>query len=90
MEFKTSSEWFKHDGWFIERVVNDKGETIWFGQDTNYVKKPNSNWTKLTRNYNAKPLEKYVPEIVYGEDRNYFAECEEPIYEKLRTELQLK
>ena len=36
MEFKTSSEWFKHDGWFIERVVNDKGETIWFGQDTNY------------------------------------------------------
>ena len=35
----------------------------------------------------AKPLEKYLPEIVYGEDRNYFAPCEIPIYEKIYLEL---
>ena len=28
-----------------------------------------------------------LPEIVYGEDRNYFAPCEIPIYEKLYLEL---
>jgi hypothetical protein len=32
-------------------------------------------------------LEKYLPEIVYGDDRNYFAPCEIPIYEKLYLEL---
>ena len=42
---------------------------------------------KTTTNEDAKPLEKYLPEIVYGEDRNYFAPCEIPIYEKLYLEL---
>jgi len=54
----------------------------------NYWKKEqNGEWTKLTTNENAKPLDKYLPEIVYGEDRNYFAICETPIYEKLYLEL---
>lgn len=104
MKFISSSEWFELDSpigepdikwnngykYVIERIINKDGDIIWFGQATNWVKKPNKNWTVLTTNYNAKPLEKYLPEVIYGEDRNYFADCEEPIYEKLYKELQLK
>ena len=67
----------------IERVVSQDGTIIWFGQLTNWKKEPNKEWTVLTTNYEAKPLEKYLPEIVYGEDRTYFSPCDTPIYEKL-------
>ena len=36
----------------------------------------------------AKSLEKYLPEIVSGNDRTYWKECEMPIYEKLYLELK--
>jgi len=101
MKFSSSSEWFELESpigepdikwnypypYFIERVVKPTGEIVWFGQAVNWKKEPNSNWGVLTVNENAKPLEKYLPEIVYGEDRMYFKECEEPIYEKLYKEL---
>jgi hypothetical protein len=100
MERRTKSEWFRlespigepeirwnNDPYDIERVVTSDGTTIWFGQATNWKKEQNGEWTKLTTNENAKPLEKYLPEIVYGDDRNYFAPCEIPIYEKLYLEL---
>lgn len=100
MERRTKSEWFRldrpigepeikwgNDPYDIERVVTSDGTTIWFGQATNWKKEQNGVWTKLTTNENAKPLDKYLPEIVYGEDRNYFAPCEIPIYEKLYLEL---
>jgi hypothetical protein len=59
-----------------------------------YIYKPRSDWHKrsdpwtvLATNPDAKPLEKYLPEIVYGNDRVYWKECEMPIYEKLYLEL---
>jgi len=102
MKPSTKSEWFElpsplgepdypwpeHNGsYFIERVVNRSGETIWFGLAVNWLKKPDGPWTVLSTNDNAKPLVKYLPENVYGEDRTYWKECEMPIYEKMYQEL---
>lgn len=67
----------------IERIEYEDGKIVWFGNSTNWKKEPNENWTFLTENPNAKPLEKYLPDIVYGGDRTYFKECEIPIYEKI-------
>ena len=100
MERRTKSEWFRlespigepNEKWYnepydIERVVTSDGTIIWFGCSTNWKKEKDGEWTKLTANENAKPLEKYLPEIVYGEDRNIFVKCDIPIYEKLYLEL---
>jgi hypothetical protein len=81
--------WNNEDQYDIERFVTSDGTIVWFGHATNWQKKQNGEWTKLTTNEDAKPLEKYLPEIVYGEDRTYFAPCEMPIYEKLYLELGL-
>ena len=99
MERRVKSEWFRfdrpigepdvkwyHESYDIERVVNSEGTTIWFGCETNWKKEKDDEWTKLTTNENAKPIEKYLPEIVYGEDRNIFVKCDIPIYEKLYLE----
>jgi len=96
----TKSEWFRldspigepeskwgRDPYDIERFVTDEGTILWFGNGVNWKKEKGGEWTVLTTNHDAKPLEKYLPEIVYGEDRNYFAPCEMPIYEKLYLEL---
>ncbi len=100
MELTSKSEWFvldrplaepnekwsSKDKYNIERRVNEDGSTVWFGCTINWKKEPNGVWTELATNYNAKPLEKYLPDIVYGEDRLYWKECEMPIYEKLYLE----
>ena len=96
MERRIKSEWFRldrpigepYEKWYneaydIERVVTSDGTTIWFGCSTNWKKEKDGEWTKLTTNEDAKPLDKYLPEIVYGEDRNIFVKCDIPIYEKL-------
>jgi hypothetical protein len=70
MERRTKSEWFRldnpigepeirwnNDPYDIERVVTSDGTTIWFGQATNWKKEQNGEWTKLTTNEDAKPLE---------------------------------
>lgn len=103
MERRVKSEWFRFDRpigepdvkWYnepydIERVVNSEGTTIWFGRETNWKKEKGGEWTKLITNENAKPLDKYLPEIVYGEDRNIFVKCDIPIYEKLYLESESK
>ena len=104
MERLRKSEWFRLDSpigepdmkWYdntyydIERVVTSDGDTIWFGCDTNWKKVKGGEWTKLTTNYDAKPLEKYLPEIVYGPDRTYWKECDTPIYEELYLKLNNK
>jgi hypothetical protein len=103
MEIRTKSEWFRlekpigepeirwgNEPYDIERFVTSDGTIIWFGQSTNWKKEQNGEWTKLTTNEDAKPLDKYLPEIIYDEDRNYFAPCEIPIYEKLYLELELR
>lgn len=100
MKLLRKSEWFTFDKpigeldieyfdseYHIERFVNIDGDITWFGLDTNWCKKSGGEWTKLTTNYGAKPLEKYLPEIVYGEDRTYFKKCDVPLYEKLYIEL---
>ena len=71
----------------IERLVNESGEIVWFGLAVNWKKEPNGPWTVLAINKDAKPLEKYLPDIVYTEDRTYWKECEQPIYETMYQEL---
>jgi hypothetical protein len=102
MKLNSKSEWFildkplaepnetwgVDDKYYIERAVNLDGSTVWYGISINWKKEVNGNWTELATNYDAKPLEKYLPEIVYGSDRTYWKECEMPIYEKLYLELQ--
>lgn len=67
----------------IERIVNQEGEVIWFGINVNWKKMPGEEWTVLSINQEAKPLEKYLPEIVYGEDRVCWKLCDIPIYEQM-------
>jgi len=82
-------KWGENDGeYHIERKVNRDGEIVWFGCDINWTKEIDGPWTVLATNPDAKPLEKYLPEIVYGNDRTYWKECEMPIYEKLYLELK--
>ncbi len=83
-----NEKWDSKDKYYIERVVKKDGSIVWFGCSINWKKEPNGNWTELATNHDAKPLEKYLPEIVYGEDRTYWKECDIPIYEKLYLELQ--
>jgi len=83
-------DWKKYhskDEYHIERVINEQGEAIWFGIAVNWKKEKNGPWTVLSENPDAKPLEKYLPEIVYGSDRIVWKECEMPIYEKLYIQL---
>ena len=99
MKQTRKSEWFRlekpigepdiewnNEFYDIERVENEDGTVVWYGQATNWKRVKENEWTVLTTNLNAKPLVKYLPEIVYGEDRSYFAPCETPIYEKLYWE----
>jgi hypothetical protein len=83
-------KWGETDGeYHIERTVNRDGEIVWFGCDINWKKEIDGPWTVLATNPDAKPLEKYLPEIVYdSNDRIRWKECEMPIYEKLYLELK--
>ena len=82
-------KWGKNGGEYnIQRKVKTDGEIVWFGCEINWKKEIDGPWTVLTMNPDAKPLEKYLPEIVYGNDRILWEECEMPIYEKLYLELK--
>ena len=85
-----SLSWDKKNKYNIERVVQENGDIIWFGLNVNWKKIKGGNWTVLTDNPDAKPLQKYLPEIIYGGDKTYFKECEMPIYEKMYIELNKK
>jgi hypothetical protein len=80
--------WNPKDKYITERVVDEHGSIIWFGYGVNWKKEKGGKWGVLTTNKDAKPLEKYLPEIVYGEDRTYFKECETPLYELMYEELK--
>jgi hypothetical protein len=71
--------------YIIERVVKEDGTIVWFGQGTNWVY--DKQWTKLAEDSTVKPLEEYLPDIVYPGERNIFVPCEEPIYETLYKQL---
>lgn len=81
-----NEKWIGSDKYHIERFTKENGCVIWFGCSVNWKKEPGENWTVLSVNEEAKPLEQYLPDIVYGEDRNYWKECETPIYEVLYDE----
>lgn len=81
-------KWNSKDKYYIERIVNADNEIIWFGQAINWKKELNKNWTVLSTNLESKPLTKYLPEIVYGDDRTYWKECDEPLYETLYNNLK--
>lgn len=86
-------EMYKHytsQKYYIERFTYEDGKIIWFGEATNWLKQLDGTWTVLITNQNAKPLEKYLPDVVYGEDRNVFIPCEIPIYEKIISNIPLK
>ena len=100
IEFISKEEWFKfetclaepeqqkwikkEEGYSTNRKVSEDGRIVWYGIGINWKKEPGGNWTELAINENAKPLEKYLPDIVYGEDRTYWKECDDmPIYEQI-------
>jgi hypothetical protein len=83
-----NEKWSGNHKYHIQRVVKNDGSIIWFGLSINWKKEPGGNWTELAINHAAKPLEKYLPQIVYGENRTHWKECDTPIYEKLYIELQ--
>ena len=101
MKARNKSEWFElskpigepklaenysEDSYWIERVVKNNGEIVWFGQGTNWVSKDNGNtWKYLGTDYSVEPLEKGG--CVYPENRNIWIDCESPIYEKLYLDL---
>lgn len=81
-------KWSDTEEYQIKRLVYEDGTIVWFGCDVNWRKEIDGNWTELATNPDAKPLEKYLPEIVYGNDRKYWKECEIPVYEKLYKTLK--
>ena len=97
MKLLSKSEWFllespigepeidwKDNSYIIERIVKQDSTIIWFGQGTNWVKKPDESWTKLSTNESVMPN----PDGTYPSERSYFAPCEMPIYEKMYMELR--
>jgi hypothetical protein len=82
-----NEKWNNNEKYPIERAVQKDGSIVWFGLSVNWKKEPNGKWKVLTTNLNAKPLEKYLPEIVYGSDRTFWKECDTPVYEKLYLQL---
>jgi len=100
MKLHSKSEWllldkplaepnaiYREDDYLIERRIDIYGAIVWYGLSINWKKELNKSWTVLSTNENAKPLTKYLPDIVYGDDRIYWKECETPIYEKLYNEM---
>jgi len=86
--------WDKKYPYFIERVVKNDGEICWFGQGTNWVKKPNDSWTYLGVDETVKPTVFIKGRggegdyYEYPEGRNIFIPCEPPIYETLYEKLK--
>jgi len=78
----------------IERVEKADGEIVWFGQDTNWVKKKNDIWTYLGVDDDVKPIVFIKGEngmgdyAEYPEGRNIWIPCKEPIYETLYKQLK--
>ena len=76
----------------IERLVKPSGDIVWFGQRTNWVKKPNESWAYLGEDESVKPIEVIKgmgdegDSFVYPENRNIWIPCEPPIYETLYQE----
>ena len=83
---------YNEDRYFIERLLNEKGEVVWYGLNTNWVRTPEGQWTKLGTDESVEPLETYydnegnIDGYLYPEGRSKFFPCPTPIYEKLYQE----
>ena len=109
MTLQKKSEWFKLEKpigepkvaenyidseYWIERIVKENGEAVWFGCETNWVRRVDGQWTVLGEDENVEPTEVgYKPDgsidyICYPKGRHKFIECEPPIYEQLYLELK--
>jgi hypothetical protein len=83
---------YRENQYLIERLVRENGEVVWFGLNTNWVRTPEGQWTKLGTDETVEPLEIYydangdVDGYLYPEERNKFFPCDPPIYEKLYQE----
>ncbi len=82
-----NERWNDEDKYHIERLVRRDGATVWYGLSTNWKKELNGEWKELSTNYDAKPLEKWLPDTIYGEDRQYWKECGIPMYEQMYLSL---
>jgi len=94
MKFLDKKEWFSFEKpygelneniysneYYIERYENTN-EVIWFGLGVNWrFKKTDNFWTVLSTDETVEPLEKYLPDIVYPEERTIWKKCNTPIYE---------
>ena len=110
MEARNKSEWFeldkpigesnivksyREDSYWIERVVKNNGEIVWFGLSTNWVSKDNG---KTWKYLGVDETVEMIPETknergewvggYYPEGRNIWLDCELPIYERLYLELK--
>lgn len=71
--------WNKKYKYQIERIVKEDGTVIWFGQNTNWVKKPTEHfWTYLGTDESVLPLD---DNGTFPEERNVWIPCDPPIYE---------
>lgn len=80
-------KWNSNYPYHIERLLKEDGEIIWFGEATNWVKKPGDSWRHLGVDENVKPTV-FIPGsdgmgdyYEYPEGRNIFIPCDPPIYE---------
>jgi hypothetical protein len=78
--------WNANDDFRTSREESANGEIVWFGHSINWRKEPNGSWQVLSINENAIPLEKYLPELMYGGDRLIWVDCDTPLYEQLYLE----
>jgi hypothetical protein len=76
-------KWESNISYTIERKIDSENTIIWYGKQKDWRKKINQNWEICTTNWNAKPIEKHLPKIVYDSDRYSWQNCEIPIYETL-------
>lgn len=104
MKARSKSEWFElnkpigepeivpnyqEESYWIERIVNNDGEIVWFGQGTNWISKDGGkSWKYLSEDLSVEPLEKGG--CTYPENRLIWRDCELPIYEKLYLELKAR
>ena len=99
MTLLSKNEWFRlespigepdavwHDtAYCIERSIKSDGSIIWFGINTNWVKKSDQGWQHFVNNPTIVmpgPDGKFLPH----NDKKIWVDCDEPIYETLYKQL---
>jgi hypothetical protein len=82
-------EWNYSYPYLIERILDQDGTIIWFGEGTNWVKEKDKGWTYLGTDETVEMIPEFIDELgqrcggYYPENRNIFIPCDKPIYEQL-------